>query len=287
MASCNMKAKAVMVVLVGLFGLLCVGFAVSVTEKYRLQKERVHALERQLGAGRKEVLKVPELMENLDKTEVAKKEVEDKFAACAAEKDGLTAKAAELKKEVDTFGAVKVAVGVQIGGMQTTIQEQQGKITALEGEKNKLAEQIAAVEGAGKKAGEGFELQVADMKRSQNEIKNQLIYYTEAKKVADQELAEKQKAITDLQKAKETLEKELAKVKGEGSGSVIMPETSAAPKSGGTTEPASQHKWELPATEELDKTFALLRERVTSPKMSLAEVSVLISRMEKTLKNLK
>ena len=287
MASCNMKAKAVMVVLVGLFGLLCVGFAVSVTEKYKLQKERVHALERQLGAGRKEVLKVPELMENLDKTEVAKKEVEDKFAACSSEKEGLTTKAAELQKEVDTFGAVKVAVGVQIGGLQTTIQEQQGKITALEGEKNKLAEQIAAVEGEGKKAAEGFDLQVADMKRSQNEIKNQLVYYTEAKKIADQELAEKQKTVTDLQKAKEALEKELAKIKEEGSGSAIMPETSAAPKSGGTTEPASQHKWELPATEELDKTFALLRERVTSPKMSLAEVSVLISRMEKTLKNLK
>lgn len=73
MSSCNTKAKAIMVVLVGLFGLLCVGFAVSVTEKYRLQKERVHGLERQLGAGRKEVLKVPELMENLDKAEAAKK----------------------------------------------------------------------------------------------------------------------------------------------------------------------------------------------------------------------
>ena len=283
MASCNMKAKAVMVVLVGLFGLLCVGFAVSVTEKYRLQKERVHALERQLGAGRKEVLKVPELIENLDKTEVAKKEVEDKFAACSSEKDGLTTKAAELQKEVDTFGAVKVAVGVQIGGLQTTIQEQQNKITSLEGERNKLAEQIAAVEGEGKKASENFELQVADMKRSQNEIKNQLIYYTEAKKIADQELAEKQKTVTDLQKAKEALEKELAKIKGEGT----MPETSAAPKGGSTTDPASQHKWELPATEELDKTFALLRERVTSPKMSLAEVSVLLSRMEKSLQNLK
>jgi len=255
MASCNMKAKAVMVVLVGLFGLLCVGFAVSVTEKYRLQKERVHALERQLGAGRKEVLKVPELMENLDKTEVAKKEVEDKFAACATEKDGLSAKAAELKKEVDTFGAIKVAVGVQIGGLQTTIQEQQGKITALEGERNKLAEQIAAVEGEGKKAAEGFELQVADMKRSQSEIKNQLVYYTEAKKIADQELAEKQKVITDLQMAKEALEKELAKIKEEGSGSAIMPETSAAPKGGSTTELASQPKWDLPATEELDKTL--------------------------------
>ena len=286
MASCNMKAKAVMVVLVGLFGLLCVGFAVSVTEKYKLQKERVHALERQLGAGRKEMLKVPELMENLDKTEVAKKEVEDKFAACSSEKEGLTTKAAELQKEVDTFGAVKVAVGVQIGGLQTTIQEQQGKLTALEGERNKLAGQIAAIEGEGKKAAEGFDLQVADMKRSQNEIKNQLIYYTEAKKIADQELTEKQKAITDLQKAKEALEKELANIKEGGSGSATMPETSAAPKGGSTTEPAQQ-KWDLPATEELDKTFALLRERVTSPKMSLAEVSVLISRMEKTLKNLK
>ncbi len=285
MASCNMKAKAVMVVLVGLFGLLCVGFAVSVTEKYRLQKERVHALERQLGAGRKEVLKVPELMENLDKTEVAKKEVEDKFAACASEKDGLSAKAAELQKEVDTFGAIKVAVGVQIGGLQTTIQEQQNKINALESEKSKLAEQIAAVEGEGKKASESFELQVADMKRSQSEIKNQLIYYTEAKKIADQELVEKQKAIADLQKAKEALEKELANIKGGGSAS---PDTSSITPGKGATEPASQQNWDLgPASQELDKTFALLRERVTSPKINLAEVSMLISRMEKSLKSVK
>lgn len=285
MASCNMKAKAVMVVLVGLFGLLCVGFAVSVTEKYKLQKERVHALERQLGAGRKEVLKVPELMENLDKTEVAKKEIEDKFAACSSEKEGLTTKAAELQKEVDTFGAVKVAVGVQIGGLQTTIQEQQGKITSLEGERNKLAEQIAAIEGEGKKAAEGFDLQVADMKRSQNEVKNQLIYYTEAKKLADQELAEKQKTVTDLLKAKEALEKELANIKGGGSAS---PDTSSITPGKSATEPASQQNWDLgPSSQELDKTFALLRERVTSPKINLAEVSMLISRMEKSLKNVK
>lgn len=285
MASCNMKAKAVMVVLVGLFGLLCVGFAVSVTEKYKLQKERVHALERQLGAGRKEVLKVPELMENLDKTEVAKKEIEDKFAACSSEKEGLTTKAAELQKEVDTFGAVKVAVGVQIGGLQTTIQEQQGKITSLEGARNKLAEQIAAIEGEGKKAAEGFDLQVADMKRSQNEIKNQLIYYTEAKKLADQELAEKQKTVTDLLKAKEALEKELANIKGGGSAS---PDTSSITPGKSATEPASQQNWDLgPSSQELDKTFALLRERVTSPKINLAEVSMLISRMEKSLKNVK
>ena len=281
MASCNMKAKAVMVVLVGLFGLLCVGFAVSVTEKYKLQKERVHALERQLGAGRKEVLKVPELMENLDKTEVAKKEIEDQFTACAAEKDGLSAKAAELQKEVDTFGAIKVAVGVQIGGLQTTIQEQQNKINGLESEKNTLAEQIAAIEGNVKKAEEGFDMQVADLKRSHNEVKNQLIYYTEAKKLADQELAEKQNAITALQKAKETLEKELANIKGGGSAS---PDTSSITPGKGATEPA----WDLgPSSQELDKTFALLRERVTSPKINLAEVSMLISRMEKSLKNVK
>lgn len=283
MSSCNTKTKAVMVVLVGLFGLLCVGFAVSVTEKYKLQKERVHALERQLGAGRKEVLKVPELMENLDKVEVAKKEVEDKFVACAEEKDGLSTKVAELQKEVDTFGAIKVAVGVQIGGLQTTIQEQQNKINGLESEKNTLAEQIAAIEGDVKKAEEGFDMQVADLKRSHNEVKNQLIYYTEAKKLADQELAEKQKAIADLEKAKETLEKELAKIKGEGAGS-----SSVVPPSGDTTVPASQPKWELgPSTEDLDKTFALLRERVTSPKINLAEVSMLISRMEKSLKSVK
>ena len=189
MSSCNTKTKAVMVVLVGLFGLLCVGFAVSVTEKYKLQKERVRGLERQLGAGRKEVLKIPELMENLSKTEAAKKEVDDKFTACASEKDSLAAKTAELQKEVDTFGVVKAAVGVQIGGLQNTIQEQQNKLTALESERNKIAGQIASIEDAGKRVAEKFELQIADMKRSHEEAKNQVIYYSEAKKIADQELA--------------------------------------------------------------------------------------------------
>lgn len=280
MSSCNTKAKAIMVVLVGLFGLLCVGFAVSVTEKYKLQKERVHGLERQLRAGRKEVLKVPELMENLGKLEVAKKEVEGNFAACASEKDGLASKVAELQKEVDTFGIVKAAVGVQISGLQTAIKEQQGKLTELEDERNKLAERIAALEEESKNVAEKFELQIADKKRNQEELKNQLVYYTEAKKIADQELAEKQKVIAELQKAKEDLEKELAKIKQQ--------EPSAAPES---SAPSGPHfplmESGNAAAEELDKTFALLRERITSPAISISEVSILLSRMEKALKNLK
>ena len=66
------------------------------------------------------------MIENLDKVRAAKEEVEDKFTACAAEKAGLASKTAELQKEVDTFGAIKVAVGVN-SGLQTTIQEQQKK----------------------------------------------------------------------------------------------------------------------------------------------------------------
>lgn len=280
MSSCNMKAKAIMVVLVGLFGLLCVGFGVSVTEKYRLQKERVHGLERQLSAGRKEVLKVPELMENLDKVEVAKKEAEDKLTACTAEKDGFAAKTTELQKEVDTFGAIKAAVGVQISGLQNTIQEQQNKLTELENAKTKLAEQFSAVEAGSKGVSEKFELQITDIKRERDEVKNQLIYYTEAKKIAEQEIAEKQKTITELQKTKEALEAELAKIK--------QPDTSTAPETSSTSGPHFPLMGSGDKTaEEIDKTFALLCERVTAPEISLDEVSILLSRMEKALKNLK
>lgn len=282
MSSCNSKAKAIMVVLVGVFGLLCVGFAVSVTEKYRIQKERVHTLERQLGAGRKEVLKVPELMENLDKVEAAKKESEDKFTACASEKEGLVAKANELQKEVDTFGAIKVAVGVQIGGLQNTIQEQQAKLNDLEGERNKLSEQISALEAEKSQIAERSEMQIADIKRSQEEVKNQLIYYTEAKRMADQALEEKQKAITELQKAKENLEAELARMKGQGPATEPF-----SPLEGPhfpLMEPSSMRS---SSTEELDKAFALLRERITSPTIALDEVSILLSRIDSALKNLK
>ncbi|MDN3511247.1 MAG: hypothetical protein QY310_03310 [Candidatus Jettenia sp. CY-1] len=284
MSSCGTKAKAIMVVLVGLFGLLCVGFAVSVTEKYRVQKERVHALERQLGAGRKEVLKVPELMENLDKVELAKKETEEKFATCASEKEGLTTKVAELQKEVDTFGAIKAAVGVQLSGLQNTIQEQQNRLNTIEEERAKLTQQIAALEEEGKKGVEKSELQVADMKRSQEDLKNQLIYSNEAKKLAEQELAEKKKNVEELQKAKETLEQELAKIKEQ--------EPSTTPQTSPSQTPSTSEQPHFPlmdssAAEDLDKAFALLRERVTSPTMSLSEVSILLSRMENALKNLK
>ncbi|MEK7290149.1 MAG: hypothetical protein AAB243_03625 [Planctomycetota bacterium] len=277
MSSCNTKSKAVMVVLVGIFGLLCVGFAVSVTEKYKLQKERVHALERQLGAGRKEVLKVPELMENLDKVAAEKKEVEEKFAACASEKDGLTTKVAELQKEVDTFGAVKVAVGVQIGGAQNTIMEQQNKLNGLEEARNKLSEHIAALEAENKKIADQSAMQIVEVKRGNEDAKNQLVYYIEAKKIADKEIADKQKAIADLQHAKEALEGELAKIKEKC--------PSGAPQGSSSSMP--QFPLDSSMAADLDKSFALLRERITSPAISLSEVSILLSRMESTLKNMK
>ncbi len=275
MSSCNTKSKAVMVILVGIFGLLCVGFAVSVTEKYKLQKERVHALERQLGAGRKEVLKVPELMENLDKVAAEKKVVDDKFAACATEKDGLTTKVAELQKEVDTFGAVKVAVGVMIGGAQNTIMEQQSKLNGLEEAKGKLNEQIAALENENKKIADLSVRQITDIKRGNEDAKNQLVYYIEAKKIADKEIAEKQKDIADLQHAKEALECELAKIKEKA--------PSAPPQGASSSVP--QFPLDSSMAADLNKSFALLRERITSPSISLSEVSVLLSRMESTLKN--
>ncbi|TLD42283.1 MAG: hypothetical protein JETT_1398 [Candidatus Jettenia ecosi] len=284
MSSCGTKAKAIMVVLVGLFGLLCVGFAVSVTEKYRVQKERVHALERQLGAGRKEVLKVPELMENLDKVELAKKETEEKFTTCASEKEGLTTKVAELQKEVDTFGAIKAAVGVQLSGLQNTIQEQQNRLNTIEEERARLTQQIASLEEESKKGTEKSDLQVADMKRSQEDLKNQLMYSNEAKKLAEQELAEKRKNVEELQKAKEVLEQELAKIKEQGPSTTPQTSPSQTPS---TTEQPHFPLMDSSAAEDLDKAFALLRERVTSPTMSLSEVSILLSRMENALKNLK
>lgn len=275
MSSCS-KSKAVMVVLVGIFGLLCVGFAVSVTEKYKLQKERVHALERQLGAGRKEVLKVPELMENLDKVAAEKKGVEEKLATVASEKDGLASKVAELQKEVDTFGAIKVAVGVQIGGAQNTIMEQQSKLNELEEARNKLSGQIAALEAENKTIAEQSARQIVEVKRGNEDARNQLVYYIEAKKIADKEIADKQKAIADLQHAKEALEGELAKIKEKS--------PSEAPQ-GSSSMP--QFPLDTSTAADLNKSFALLRERITSPSISLSEVSILLSRMESTLKNTK
>ncbi|MCF6147342.1 MAG: hypothetical protein E3K37_01655 [Candidatus Kuenenia sp.] len=235
-----------------------------------MQKERVHGLERQLRAGRSEVLKVPELMQKLDKVEASKKEVEGTFAECSEEKEELTEKVGELQVEVDSFGAVKAAVGLQISSLEGIIQEQQQKISEAEENSAALAEQIAAIEEERNVAEEKFEMQIEDIKRGQEDVKNQLIYFTEAKKIADQEIEEKKKIIHEL-------EAELARLKaGE--------ETSLAPSETGAVSAA---QWDLNLTEELNKTFTLLRERLSSPTMSLTEVSILLSRAEHALKRLK
>ncbi|MGQ3684504.1 MAG: hypothetical protein ACUBOA_05760 [Candidatus Loosdrechtia sp.] len=320
MSSCNSKAKGVTVVLVVLFGLLCVGFGISVTQKALIQKERVYDLERQLRAGRKEVLKIPELMENLEKVEVERKEIEEKLASYASEKDDLAEKIIDLQKEVDTFGAIKAAVGVQISGLQKTITEQQNRLTETAGEKARLREQLAALEEEGSKITEKFDLRIGDMKRIQEELKNQLNYYTEAKKIADQELAEKQKSLENLRKAeeekgrlveqltekqisleklrkvKEELEQELKKLKQQGAPKPPEekppeeklqeekpPEEKQEPSSRTPYFPFMDSSKSDTSSEELNKALALLRERIMAPTINLSEVSILLSRIESIL----
>jgi len=274
MAGCSTKAKAIMVVLVGIFGLLCVGFAVSVTEKYRLQKERVHGLERKLSAGHEEGKKVPKYMKELEKTKEAKAELEDNIAEYTEAKEELEGEIAELQKELGTFETVKAAVGVQINDLESVIKKQQAEVNQKKESLQELSERLSALKEERDEIAQKCQLRVEDIRREQKKVEEQLAYFSKAKEEADKELEKKKHIINELKA-------ELAKLKEEKA------EPATAPDEGGVGETQlPKEGWDLSLTEELDKTFTLLRQRVSSPDMSLSEVSKLLSRAEQTLKSL-
>ncbi|MGR3179525.1 MAG: hypothetical protein ACUZ8E_15900 [Candidatus Anammoxibacter sp.] len=69
----NGKTKIIITVIIGLFGIMCFGFALTVTDKYKTARNKANDLEAKFAAGKEELLKIPALKEKVIVAEEAAK----------------------------------------------------------------------------------------------------------------------------------------------------------------------------------------------------------------------
>ncbi|MGR3318280.1 MAG: hypothetical protein ACUZ8O_07330 [Candidatus Anammoxibacter sp.] len=67
------KTKIIITVIIGLFGIMCFGFALTVTDKYKTARNKANDLEIKFAAGKEELLKIPALKEKVIVAEEAAK----------------------------------------------------------------------------------------------------------------------------------------------------------------------------------------------------------------------
>ncbi|MGR3219644.1 MAG: hypothetical protein ACUZ8H_07485 [Candidatus Anammoxibacter sp.] len=67
------KAKIIITIIIGLFGIMCFGFALTVTGKYKVVRDKANDLERKFAASKDELLKIPALMGKVIAAEEAAK----------------------------------------------------------------------------------------------------------------------------------------------------------------------------------------------------------------------
>lgn len=117
-----------------LFGLCSIMFfALSVTsiQKYQGQKQRVHHMEQKILAGKKEILKVPEM---IGKLRLADKEIVDKgveIADLTEANEELTGELAELQKEFTLVSVARAVLEIDKAGYTKNVIEARQAVEEL------------------------------------------------------------------------------------------------------------------------------------------------------------
>lgn len=136
MATGNVKLFAITTVLFALFGIIFFGLSVTSIGKYKAQKGRVHGLEQKMLAGKKEILKVPEMIANLRNADKEKHELESQVAELTETNEELNAEFTELQKEHTTLTIAKAVLETDKAGYTKNLIEARQAVEEL---RNKLS----------------------------------------------------------------------------------------------------------------------------------------------------
>ncbi len=136
MATGNVKLFAITTVLFALFGIMFFGLSVTSIGKYKAQKGRVHGLEQKMLAGKKEILKVPEMIANLRNADKEKHELESQVAELTETNEELNTEFAELQKEHTTLTIAKAVLETDKAGYTKNLIEARQAVEEL---RNKLS----------------------------------------------------------------------------------------------------------------------------------------------------
>jgi hypothetical protein len=131
MAQGNFKLFAITTVLFAVFGIIFFGLSITSIGKYQGQKERVHKLEQKILAGKKEILKVPEMIGRLRDTDKANKQLGIQVAELTETKEELDGELAELQKELTTVKIAKAVLETDRAGYTKNLIEARQTVEEL------------------------------------------------------------------------------------------------------------------------------------------------------------
>jgi vacuolar-type H+-ATPase subunit I/STV1 len=140
MAQGNVKLFAITTVLFAVFGIIFFGLSITSIGKYQGQRQRVHHLEQKILAGKKEMLKVPEMIGKLRKADKTNKEFEVQVAGLTESNGELEEELTELQKELTTVTIAKAVLETDKAGYtknlieaRQTVEELRAKLSTNDG----------------------------------------------------------------------------------------------------------------------------------------------------------
>lgn len=142
----HVKTRIILTIIIGLFGLMCFGFAVTVTDKYKIQRDRANLLEKKLVAGKEEILKIPEMREKLIQAEENAASAQSELKSVQEELDETTAQLEEAQGELEDIKAQLAAAGAVPEEGETIssaeVKEAEEKIALLTKERDSLQSEL-------------------------------------------------------------------------------------------------------------------------------------------------
>lgn len=137
----NGKTKLIITIVIGLFGVMCFGFALTVTDKYKTERRKAVNLERKFEAGKNELIKIPELKEKVIKAEDEAKAAKDELASVQEELEETSGQLDEVTGELESLKSEREEGVVAEGETGEAAEEGEEKETAdgLENANEKIA----------------------------------------------------------------------------------------------------------------------------------------------------
>lgn len=127
----NTKIFAITTAFFAIFAIIFFALSVTSLGKFTAQKKRVHHLEQKILAGKKEIMKVPEMIGKLRVADKTNKELESQVADLTEANGEMEAELAELQKELTTVTIAKLVLETDKAGYTKNLVEARQAVREL------------------------------------------------------------------------------------------------------------------------------------------------------------
>ena len=131
MAGGNVKLFSITTVFFAICAILFFGLSVTSLQKYTAQKKRVHHMEQKILAGKKEVMKVPEMIGKLRKSDKESKELQSQMADLTESNEELNSELEDVKVELTTVTIAKAVLETDRAGYTKNLIEARQAVEEL------------------------------------------------------------------------------------------------------------------------------------------------------------